>query len=89
MERKAGVLLPISSLPGKYGIGDFGVEAIKAIDIFKGHAGDVLIIFAVAFRHSLLWLPSVGTRSWCFAARFNNLPYETSTLHPLGLFTTS
>lgn len=35
MERKAGVLLPISSLPGKYGIGDFGTEAIKAIDIFK------------------------------------------------------
>lgn len=35
MERKAGVLLPISSLPGKYGIGDFGVEALEAIDIFK------------------------------------------------------
>lgn len=35
MKRKAGVLLPISSLPGKYGIGDFGVEAIEAIDIFK------------------------------------------------------
>ncbi len=35
MERKAGVLLPISSLPGKYGIGDFGIEAIKAIDILK------------------------------------------------------
>ncbi len=35
MERKAGVLLPISSLPGKYGIGDFGVEAKNAIDIFK------------------------------------------------------
>lgn len=35
MERKAGILLPISSLPGKYGIGDFGVEAIKAIDLVK------------------------------------------------------
>ncbi len=35
MERKAGVLLPISSLPGKYGIGDFGPEALEAIDIFK------------------------------------------------------
>ncbi len=35
MERKAGVLLPISSLPGKYGIGDFGTEAYKAIDIFR------------------------------------------------------
>ncbi len=35
MERKAGVLLPISSLPGKYGIGDFGKEAFSAIDTFK------------------------------------------------------
>ncbi len=35
MERKAGVLLPISSLPGKYGIGDFGIEAFSAIDILK------------------------------------------------------
>ncbi len=26
----------------------------------------------------MLWLPSVGTRSWCFVASFNNLPLETS-----------
>ncbi len=53
------------------------------------HAGDVLIIFGVAFQHYLLWLPSVGTRSWCFATSFNNLPFETNTLQLLGLFTTS
>jgi malto-oligosyltrehalose synthase/4-alpha-glucanotransferase len=30
--RKAGILMHISSLPGKYGIGDFGEEAFKFID---------------------------------------------------------
>ena len=33
--RKAGVLLPIFSLPSKYGIGDFGVEAYNFIDKLK------------------------------------------------------
>lgn len=35
MERKAGILLPISSLPGKFGIGDFGPSARDAITIIK------------------------------------------------------
>ncbi len=30
--RKSGILLHVSSLPGKYGIGDFGPEAIQFID---------------------------------------------------------
>ncbi len=30
-----------------------------------------------------------GPRSWCFVASFKQLPVETSTLLPLGLFTTS
>ena len=30
--RSSGILLHISSLPGKYGIGDFGIEAYKFID---------------------------------------------------------
>ncbi len=42
MNRQAGVLLPISSLPGQYGIGDFGREAYQAIDTFK-QAGFKLI----------------------------------------------
>lgn len=32
MERASGILLPIFSLPGKYGIGTFGKEAYKFID---------------------------------------------------------
>lgn len=31
-KRKAGILLPVSALPGRYGIGDFGLEARKFID---------------------------------------------------------
>ncbi|MBR0044535.1 MAG: 4-alpha-glucanotransferase, partial [Synergistaceae bacterium] len=27
--REAGVLLPVTSLPSKYGIGDLGIEAFK------------------------------------------------------------
>ena len=34
-ERKSGVLLPVSSLPGKYGCGSFGVDAKKIIDFVK------------------------------------------------------
>ncbi len=37
----------------------------------------------------LLWLPSVGNRSWSFVASFNNLPFETCTSLLLGLFNTS
>lgn len=35
MKRCAGVLLAISSLPSKYGIGDFGKQAYKFIDYLK------------------------------------------------------
>jgi len=33
--RKSGFLLPVASLPGKYGIGSFSKEAYKFIDILK------------------------------------------------------
>ncbi len=33
--RKAGLLLPVFSLPGSYGIGDFGKDAYKFIDLLK------------------------------------------------------
>ena len=29
---KAGIIMPISSLPGKYGIGSFGSEAYDFVD---------------------------------------------------------
>ena len=31
--KKAGMLMPVFSLPGKYGIGTLGTEAIKFIDL--------------------------------------------------------
>ena len=33
--RKSGILLHISSLPGKYGIGSFGKEAYRFVDKLK------------------------------------------------------
>ena len=33
--RKSGILLHISSLPGKYGIGGFGKEAYRFVDKLK------------------------------------------------------
>ena len=33
--RRAGVLLPVSSLPGKYGIGTFGKAAYDWVDYLK------------------------------------------------------
>ena len=35
MERASGILMPIFSLPGKYGIGGFGREAYNFIDYLK------------------------------------------------------
>ena len=35
MERKAGVLLHISSLPNKYGIGTLGKEAYEFVDFLE------------------------------------------------------
>ena len=35
MERKAGILLPVFSLPSNYGIGTFGEEAYKFVDFLK------------------------------------------------------
>lgn len=36
MQRQSGVLLPIFSLPSKYGIGDFGKESYRFVDILSG-----------------------------------------------------
>ena len=35
MERSSGILLPIFSLPSKYGIGDLGENAYKFVDILS------------------------------------------------------
>ena len=36
MERSSGILMHISSLPSKYGIGTFGKEAFEFVDFWKG-----------------------------------------------------
>src|SRR3972149_2345138 len=40
-ERSAGILLHPTSLPGKFGIGDLGIEAYKFVDFLK-EAGQTL-----------------------------------------------
>ena len=35
MKRSSGILMHISSLPGKYGIGTFGMEAFAFVDFLK------------------------------------------------------
>ena len=35
MERRSGILMPIFSLPNKYGIGSFGKEAYKFVDFLQ------------------------------------------------------
>ena len=37
IKKNAGVLLPVSSLPGNQGIGDFGIHAFEFIDWLKEH----------------------------------------------------
>lgn len=34
-KRQSGILLPISGLPGKYGIGDFGRAAYDFVDFLE------------------------------------------------------
>lgn len=35
MSREAGILMPVSSLPGPYGIGDLGETAYAFVDCFR------------------------------------------------------
>ena len=33
--RKVGMLMPVASLPGRHGIGDFGKESYNFVDLLK------------------------------------------------------
>ena len=44
MKRASGVLLPVFSLPSKYGIGCFSKEAYKFIDQLKEDVGEVIFV---------------------------------------------
>lgn len=53
--KKRGILLAVSSLPGKYGVGDFSTEAIKFIQILKQHkinVWQILPLNPIGYGHS-------------------------------------
>ena len=45
MSRKSGILLHVTSLPSKYGIGNFGEEAYKFVDFLNETNQKILAIF--------------------------------------------
>ena len=52
---KRGILLAVSSLPGKYGIGDFSEEAFEFIRILKRHnvnVWQILPLNPIGYGHS-------------------------------------
>lgn len=55
MAKNKGLLFPVYSLPGKYGIGDFGKEAYKLVDIIKEAGFDywqLLPLNPISYGHS-------------------------------------
>jgi len=61
MKRNAGILLPISSLPSKYGIGTFGIEAFNFIDFMERsglHIWQILPLTLTSFGDSPYQSPS-------------------------------
>ena len=73
--RKSGVLMPVASLPGQYGIGSFGGEAYAFVDMLAGAGVRIWQIltlnplgygnspWATATRPISLSAPSPGTRA--------------------------
>ena len=54
--RKSGILLHISSLPGKYGIGSFGKEAYKFVDKLKLNGKKILMKELIRKAKSIIGL---------------------------------
>ena len=57
-ERGSGILLHITSLPGKYGIGDLGKEAYEFIDYLRdkrilGIDMELATLFSVAYHYAV------------------------------------
>ena len=55
--KEKGVLLPIFSLPSKYGIGDFGYEAYEFIDILSKNNIEYWEILPINDSHRLPYSP--------------------------------
>ena len=57
MIKEKGILLPIFSLPSKYGIGDFGFEAYEFIDILSENHIDYWEILPINSNNDLPYSP--------------------------------
>ena len=56
--RKSGVLMPVASLPGKYGIGTFSKNAYKFIDKLKSAGQSYWQMMVVMLFSKLVREPS-------------------------------
>ena len=55
--KEKGILLPIFSLPSKYGVGDFGKEAYEFIDILSENGIDYWEILPINACNRLPYSP--------------------------------
>lgn len=69
--RKAGVLLPIFSLPSKYGIGDFGEGAYRFVDFLSGSGQSYWQVLPLGFT-------IVGDSPYQSPSAFGGNPYFVS-----------
>ena len=69
--RASGILLPISSLPGKYGIGSFSKEAYKFVDFFEKFQSKILA--DTTYRTNKLWRFTISV---IFYIRRKSLLYQ-------------
>lgn len=53
MQRSAGILLPIASLPSSYGIGDFGVYAYRFVDFLQAAGQRAWMVLPLTIPDSL------------------------------------
>ena len=54
-QRQAGILMPISALPNPYGVGDFGPEAYRFVDLLAEghfHLWQILPLNSMGYGHS-------------------------------------
>ena len=78
--RKSGILMPIFSLPSKYGIGTLGADAYKFIDFLKEN--EILSVFHYIPLHS-----SPAGQKYCKVASKMDITNKISdTLTRLPMF---
>ena len=73
MNRTSGILLPISSLPSKYGIGCFSKEAYDFVDLIWLYIGFVFIVQIVSSKASDILFEKSSSRTPVSFINFNIL----------------